>query len=35
MKFENFMYGVMLSNYLNDKNINHIQLTKKSINHDC
>ena len=23
------MYGVMLSNYINDKNINHIQLTKK------
>lgn len=22
------MYGVMLSNYINDKNINHIQLTK-------
>ena len=28
------MYGVMLSNYINDKNINHIQLTKRSINHD-
>ena len=28
------MYGVMLSNYINDKNINVIQLTKKEYNHD-
>ena len=27
------MYGILLSNYINDKNINHIQLTKRSLNH--
>ena len=28
-KFEDLLYGGMLSNYINDKNINGIQLTKR------
>ena len=33
-EFCDMLYGALLSKYINDKNINDIQLTKKEYNHD-
>ena len=33
-KFCDILYGDLLSKYINDKNINYIQLRKKEYNHD-